>query len=250
MPPVIFLHGFMGNLEDWRGITDGLKDSFCCLLVDLPGHGKSLHVSDDTYTFPGAARSIAKTVEVAGVGPAAIVGYSMGGRVALYLAIHFRRLCSALICESASPGIVEEKQRENRKVLDATCAYTLEEGEFEDFLRTWYSQPVFASLTRMPETLEKIIRRRRLNDPAKLAKALLGFSVGVQAPLWEHLSRLDVPVLLLAGEQDSKYIAIIKQMDSLLRGADVQIVPEVGHNIHEENPSGFLERIRVFLLKE
>jgi 2-succinyl-6-hydroxy-2,4-cyclohexadiene-1-carboxylate synthase len=249
-PRVVLLHGFMGGVRDWDGIVPILKNDYCCLLVDLPGHGNSLDVTDDAYTLPGAAREVAQVMETAGTAPAAVIGYSMGGRLALYLALHHRHLCSRLVLESATAGMREATARAERQALDKKRAKELEQGEFEEFLRTWYSQPLFASLTSTPRILESVMKKRRLNDPRLLAKALRGLGVATQHPLWEDLPALAVPALCITGERDEKYSRILRQMASMMPRGDFEIVAGAGHNVHVENPLGFVERITSFLRKE
>jgi 2-succinyl-6-hydroxy-2,4-cyclohexadiene-1-carboxylate synthase len=246
--PIVFLHGFMGNARDWMDVIERLDNTYCCIAIDLPGHGKSLKLSNvSAYTLPGAAHCVVYTMQQAQAIPAAVVGYSMGGRLALYLARHFKEVCSRLVVESATAGIRKETQRQARQQSDEEKARDLERGRFEEFLRTWYGQPVFASLAENPQELEKVLHRRRSNEPSELAKALRGMSVGAQAPLWSDLPGLAMPVLLMAGERDEKYIDIVKAVASLLPSAAVEIVPGAGHNVHVENGSAMAERIRQFL---
>ena len=238
----------MGSGRDWAEVIDLLSNMYYCLTIDLPGHGKSLSFTDDgAYTVSGASLGVVKAMNKAGVSPASIVGYSMGGRLALDLAIHHEHVCSRLIVESATAGIAEEKDRVERLVLDEKRARELEQGAFEDFLRTWYCQPVFATLIGDTRKLEEVLRQRRDNEPAELAKALRGMSVGAQAPLWEFLPRLNIPVLLVAGERDSKYVNVVRAMAVLLPHATVEIVPGVGHNAHVESASAIANHIKQFL---
>ncbi|MBW1895467.1 MAG: 2-succinyl-6-hydroxy-2,4-cyclohexadiene-1-carboxylate synthase [Deltaproteobacteria bacterium] len=247
-PPIVFLHGFMGSGQDWAEVIDALSDRYYCLTIDLPGHGRSLHFTDDrSYTISEASLGIVGAMNKAGISPAPIVGYSMGGRLALSLAIHHRHVCSRLIVESATAGIVDENARAQRLAEDEKRAMELEQGEFEDFLRTWYRQPIFASLIDDEEKLEDVLRQRRKNKPAKLAKALRGMSVGAQAPLWEFLPCVNIPVLLVAGEQDGKYKDIVKKMATSLPRARVEIVSEAGHNAHMDRPSVVARLIDQFL---
>ena len=174
----------------------------------------------------------------------------MGGRLALYVALHHAHPCSALVLESATAGIPEATARAERRALDEKRAEELEQGTFEEFLRTWYSQPVFASLVSTPRILESVMQRRRLNDPRLLAKALRGLGVAAQPSLWEDLPALAMPALCITGERDDKYARILQQMARMMPRGKVEIVAESGHNVHVENPSGFVERIKSFLRKE
>jgi 2-succinyl-6-hydroxy-2,4-cyclohexadiene-1-carboxylate synthase len=250
LPPVVFLHGFMGDATDWTPVVKQLSFHFFCLVIDLPGHGKSRNVSENTYTFPATSHAIIQTLDQAGVTSAPIVGYSMGGRIALYLAVHHPHRCSALIVESATAGIRKKTARENRLALDLERARELERGTFEEFLRTWYSQPIFASLADTPDTLRKVIQRRLLNNPKCLAKALRGFSIGSQPSLWDHLSSLQIPVLFIGGTKDRKYVAILHEMAEKISSPSITLIAGAGHNVHIESPRRYVESIKTFLSKE
>lgn len=250
-PPVVFLHGFMGSACDWGEVIEHLSGTYYCIAVDLPGHGKSLDLAgDDAYTPPGAATCVVRTMEHLHLIPAAVVGYSMGGRLALYMATHWGLVCSKLIVESATAGIQGEADRLTRQHADEKRTRDLERGRFEEFLQTWYRQPIFATLAEDPDKLERIIQQRRLNNPTELARVLRGMGAGAQAPLWSHLPGLTIPVLLVAGERDGKYVDILRAMAECLPLAEVEIVPGAGHNVHVENCRAVAERIKRFLLKE
>jgi 2-succinyl-6-hydroxy-2,4-cyclohexadiene-1-carboxylate synthase len=250
-PPVVFLHGFMGSACDWGEVIEHLSGTYYCIALDLPGHGKSLDLADDdAYTLPGAATCVVRTMEHLHLIPAAVVGYSMGGRLALYLATHWGLVCSKLIVESATSGIQGEADRLTRQHVDEKRARDLEQGRFEEFLQTWYRQPLFATLAEDPDKLERIIQQRRLNDPTELARVLRGMGAGAQPPLWSHLPGLTIPVLVMAGERDSNYVNIAGAMARLLGHAVVEIVSGAGHNVHVENCRAVVERIKHFLLKE
>jgi 2-succinyl-6-hydroxy-2,4-cyclohexadiene-1-carboxylate synthase len=223
-PSVVLIHGFMGNTQDWAPVIQRLAPRFFCLAVDLPGHGKSLEL-EQAFTFQGVAEAIVQVLEANKVTSSRFVGYSMGGRIALYLAVHYPHLCSALVLESATAGISDQKDRAERREIDDHWARRLEQGVFEEFLRTWYSQPVFSSLAQKPAVLEKTIKRRLSNDPKGLARALKGFSVGAQSPLWDRLPSLALPVLLITGRGDKKYVEL-------------------------EHPEDFAENIMAFLSKQ
>jgi 2-succinyl-6-hydroxy-2,4-cyclohexadiene-1-carboxylate synthase len=250
-PAVVFLHGFMGSIKDWHEIMDRLADSCRCLAIDLPGHGKSTGLTGQgAYTFGGAASHVLEVMERTKAVPATVMGYSMGGRLALCVALQYRHACRKLIVESATAGIVDEKERAKRKILDQDRGEELERGEFEDFLRTWYCQPIFQTLAESPERLEKVVRQRLFNDPLELARALSGMGVGVQPVLWDRLPGLAIPTLLLAGEKDSKYVDIVQSMATLLPKGRVAIAPGAGHNAHLEKPALVAEYIKDFVLKE
>jgi len=171
-PAVLFLHGFMGSSADWREVMAVLGDLFC-IAVDLPGHGASLGLPPDTYTIEGATRAVIRTLDGIEVPRSVVAGYSMGGRLALYLALRYPERCAGLFLESASPGLESPSERAARRAADESKAERLESGDFEAFLRDWYTQPLFAPLAQDEDLLYRTIEAKRRNDLASLP-GLLG----------------------------------------------------------------------------
>ena len=165
-----------------------LERGYRCVAVDLPGHGASLGLPDAAYTFEGAAEAVLGTLDGMEVPHAALGGYSMGGRLALYLALRFPDRCTGLFLESASPGIEDAGGRRARREADEKKAQRLESGDFEEFLGEWYRQPLFAPMARDEALLRRTIEARRDNDPLELAKSLRGMGTGGQPSLWETLT--------------------------------------------------------------
>jgi len=147
-PAVLFLHGFMGSSADWREVMAALGDRTFRIAMDLPGHGASLELAPDTYTVEGAARAVIRTLDGLEVVRPVVAGYSMGGRLALYLALRYPERCAGLFLESASPGLENSSKRAVRRAADESKAQRLESGDLEAFLRDWYRQPLFASLAQ------------------------------------------------------------------------------------------------------
>ena len=244
---MLFLHGFMGRAEDWRGVWTGLDERFFRTAVDLPGHGASLGMPRDRYTMEGAARSVIEVLDGAGVDRATVVGYSMGGRLALYLALRHPDRCAGLFLESVSHGLEDAGERAARRRADEEKATRLEGGDFEGFLHDWYRQPLFAPLSRDEDLLRRIIEDRRRNDPAELAKSLRGMGTGSQPSLWGDLPNLRVPALAVAGRLDEKFVGISRRMASLNARMRLAAVPGVGHNVHAEAPGAHLSLLETFL---
>ncbi len=247
LPAVLFLHGFMGSGADWRSVIATLEGRFRCVAVDLPGHGASVGLPPESYTFEGTARRVLGVLDDLGLERATFAGYSMGGRLALYLALRHPQRCEGLFLESASPGIEHEEERAARRAADEEKARRLETEDFEEFLRDWYRQPLFAPLARDEELLQRTIEARLRNDPLELAKSLRGMGTGNQPSLWGELARLAVPVLAVAGELDEKFVALSRLMaesSPLVREAPV---PGVGHNIRVEAPMEYLALLEGFL---
>lgn len=246
-PVVAFLHGFMGSGEDWREITGALKRDFRCIAVDLPGHGASTELPEAAYTMEGAAKALLTTLDSLDVGRCALVGYSMGGRLALYVALHHPERCRRLVLESASPGLEAAAAREARRGVDEARALRLETGDFDAFLEDWYRQPLFASLERHPGLVERTVQARRRNRAGELARSLRRMGTGRQPSLWERLEGLPVSTLAVAGALDGKYVEIAEHMAVRTSNVRVAVLPDVGHNVHLERPGAYVDLLRDFL---
>ncbi len=237
----------MGAATDWEPVIDALGDRFFCIAADLPGHGGSLRLPDDAYTIEGAGRAVIGLLDGLGVERAVLAGYSMGGRLALYVALRHPGRCAGLVLESASPGLEDAAARADRRRADEEKAARLESGDFEEFLRDWYRQPLFAPLARDEDLLRRTVEARRANVPRELARSLRGMGTGSQPSLWEELAGLRLPALALAGELDEKYVALARRMAGLSRNLRADIVPEAGHNVHAESPREHLEALERFM---
>jgi 2-succinyl-6-hydroxy-2,4-cyclohexadiene-1-carboxylate synthase len=237
----------MGSSTDWSDVTSVLGDRFRCIAPDLPGHGASLGLPPGSYSFEGAARATIGVLDELGVGRAKIVGYSMGGRLALYLALRYPERCAALFLESASPGLEDASEREARRRSDGETAARLESGDFGRFLRDWYSQPLFSSLARREGLLEEMISARSGNDPAEVALALRGMGTGSQPSLWTELPGLAAPALAVAGELDEKFVTLSRRMAGASPNLRAAVVPGAGHNVRVEAPEAYLDLLKGFL---
>ena len=246
-PIVLFLHGFMGSLTDWQTVIDAREGEYRCLAVDLPGHGDSTGFSDSAYTMEGAARLVVDLLDELEVSRANVVGYSMGGRLALYLAIEYGERCERLCLESASPGLELEVDRITRRGLDEARAIRLETDDYDSFLEEWYRQPLFATLSAKEELISGLLEARRANDPHELARSLRGMGTGRQPSLWERIATLEVPTLAMSGALDGKYVEIAEKMAVLNDRVRAVSVPNTGHIIHLENPEAFILLLRSFL---
>lgn len=246
-PAVLLLHGFMGAASDWRAVVAALEVQYRCLAVDLPGHGRSVGLAREAYTMAGAAKGLVKVLDEAGLERCAIVGYSMGGRLALYFALAYPERCTRLLLESASPGLEAEAERAARRAEDEGRARRLVEEGLAVFLKNWYHQPLFASLGRQEGLVETLIARRLRNDPHELARSLRGMGTGQQPSLWERLGDLRVSTLALTGALDPKYAGIVRRMGRLNPHVQAVVVSGAGHNVHAEAPALYLNHLNDFL---
>lgn len=246
-PPILFLHGFMGSGADWVDVISALDERFCCVAPDLPGHGGSVGLSPENYTIEGAAKMLHKLLDGLEISRVTLAGYSMGGRLALYLALRYPQRCAGLFLESASPGLESAEERAARRATDEERARRLESGDFEEFLRDWYRQPLFAPLARDEALLRRTIELRRLNDPAELARSLRGMGTGSQPSLWGELEGLSAPALAVAGGLDEKYVRVSSRMARLSPCIESAVISEAGHTVHAEAPEAYISLLARFL---
>ena len=243
--PVLFLHGFMGSHDDWYPIVDRL-DGRAALLVDLPGHGRSLGL-EGPYSMEQTVTLLAAVLDAANVRRAYVVGYSMGGRAALAFASAHPDRCRALLLESASPGLPSERERRARRKVDEARAVQIETGDYLEFLKEWYRQPLFETYRRQKGLLERVIRARSANSPAELARSLRGMGTGSQPSFWARLEDLHLNAVIVAGALDAKYVEIAERMATLLPRARAVVVPGAGHTVHAEVPNAFSDILADFL---
>jgi 2-succinyl-6-hydroxy-2,4-cyclohexadiene-1-carboxylate synthase len=234
---VVLVHGFTQTLVSWKPLADALADTFQVVRVDLPGHGGSAGVE---LSFAEAAAAIGD----AG-GTATYVGYSMGGRLCLRLALDRPDLVQALVLVGGSPGLADPDERADRRAADEELAGEIERIGTTAFLERWLSQPMFSSFTPTPED-----RAARLANPSGgLANALRRLGVGVQEPLWSRLGELTMPLLAVAGQDDLKYTHIAEEMaDAIGINAQVVALAGAGHTAHLQRPASFARLLSAFLV--
>jgi 2-succinyl-6-hydroxy-2,4-cyclohexadiene-1-carboxylate synthase len=245
-PGIVFLHGFLGSSDEWLPIAGLLGDRFHCILVDLPGHGRTKVPSGadpDTF-FSETVDSLAKFLERSFPLPLFLAGYSMGGRIALALMLACPELFSKCIIVSASPGIESEKERMERIRSDEGIARIIETN-FEGFIDAWYEQPLFSSLKTHP-LFSEIEQKRKRSSPRELAAALRLLGTGRQPSLWDKLKDNRVPVRFFTGEKDDKFVEIGHQMVNLCPESAMELFPGCGHTLHIENRALFAERLGKF----
>ncbi len=245
-PLILFLHGFMGDSHEFKEVISLLSDQFSYLTVDLPGHGKTRILGgEEYYTMSNTAKDLINLLDQLNVKQCFLVGYSMGGRLALYLTLNFPERFAKVVLESASPGLKSQRDRLERIQGDFELASKLEKSDFPKFLESWYEQALFTSLRKHPN-FETLRETRLQHNPFELAKSLRTLGTGCQPSLWKNLKQNKNPLLLLVGEYDTKFIAINSEMARLCKSAKLEIVSSCGHNIHFEDPKTFVENVRRF----
>jgi 2-succinyl-6-hydroxy-2,4-cyclohexadiene-1-carboxylate synthase len=226
---VVLLHGFGGTHRAWDAVGAALHgERYRPLALDLPGHGD----------VPDAARPITFDACVAHMlarSPArfTLCGYSLGGRVALHVALAAPERVSRLVLVSSTAGIENEDERAERRRADDELADQLERIPYEQFIERWRAQPLFAE--DPPEARALAREDQRRNRPDALAAVLRGIGTGQMQPLWDRLGELRMPVTVIAGERDAKFRALGVRMVELAPVARLIVVPG-GHGLALESP--------------
>lgn len=237
MARVVLAHGFTQTGESWAPIRTGLAEiGHEVVAPDMPGHGAA--AAEDADLGRGAER-----LGQLG-GRSAYVGYSMGGRYCLHLALARPDLVARLVLVGATAGIEDEGERRLRRQADDELAASIERDGVDAFLDRWLENPLFATLPRDAAGVET----RRANTPAGLAASLRQAGTGRQRPLWDRLAALDMPILFVTGDLDIKFTAIASRMASLIgANATRTVVPGAGHAVHLEQPDVFIRVVTDFL---
>jgi 2-succinyl-6-hydroxy-2,4-cyclohexadiene-1-carboxylate synthase len=234
---VVLVHGFTQSARAWEGIRPALTARHTVIAVDAPGHGESAAIAAD---LPVGADLM---VQAAGA-PAGWIGYSMGGRFSLHVALRHPAAVTRLIVVSATGGIDDPGDRAARREADVALAERVQAEGVEAFVRWWLQRPLFATLP--PEAAA--IESRLTGSAAGLASSLRLAGTGSQEPLWGQLHRLEMPVLVVVGELDNSYVAQGRRLASSIgSNAALAVVEGAGHACHLERPEAFLEIVGPFL---
>jgi 2-succinyl-6-hydroxy-2,4-cyclohexadiene-1-carboxylate synthase len=228
---LVLLHGFSGTRHAWDGVLDCLQpERYRPLALDLPGHGEAAG-AERPITFAGCVAHVLKR------SPRRFVlgGYSMGGRIALHVALAHPERVERLVLVSSSPGIEDPAERSARRTADRTLADELEHMPFEDFIERWRSQPLFAD--DPPEVGELARADQRRNTPDALAAVLRGLGTGEMDSLWERLGELTMPVTVVVGNRDERFRDHARRMLPRLANGRLEVLAG-GHGLPLENPEG------------
>ncbi len=249
--PVIFLHGFTGSSGEWEPFFEKLHPGFTPVAVDLIGHGNSSSPENISfYTAESIIDQILKVLNSLKFDKVVLVGYSLGGRVALSFAVRFPQKVKKLILESTTAGIEDPREKEKRILSDLQLSEFILEKGIAVFVDYWLSLPLFDSLKKIPEENYKLLKLSKLrNNPVGLANMLKGFGTGEMPDLWNKLNGLNLPVLLISGSLDKKFTALNQKMKKLLPSAKHKIIEGAGHNVHIEKSEDFIILVNQFLSK-
>ena len=243
-PPLVLLHGFTGSGANWQHLVPLFAERYRTITIDLLGHGRTSAPPDPhRYGMAEVAADVAALLDAVAAQPVHLLGYSMGGRLALFMAVTAPERVRSLVLESSSPGLDTEEGRAARRQRDSALADSIEREGIPAFVGKWEKLPLFASQNSLRESIRHALRQQRLRNRAPgLANSLRGMGTGRQPSLWGRLDQLNAPVLILAGAQDEKFAAIGRRMAKLLPDARLEVVPEAGHTIHLEQPQEFSSR--------
>ena len=248
-PPLLLLHGFTGSARSWDEVRPDLTRAARVVAVDLIGHGRSAKPADARrYSLEWSVRDLAALLDALGLEAVHVLGYSMGGRVALHLATRRPERVRGLILESASPGIEGEAERQRRSASDEALAGRIVAHGVEAFVDEWQRQPLLQPAPHVSAERRAAQRAERLdNEPIGLANSLRGMGAGQQRPLWSSLPQLAMPVTLIVGERDARYLDIAWRMLTALPVARLCVVPQAGHTVHLDQPGRFADLVTTAL---
>lgn len=231
---VVLLHGFTHTGASWDPVVAALGGG--AVAPDIRGHGSASTV--EPVTLEAVVGDVAA---VAPPGPFTLVGYSMGGRIALHVGLAMKERVEHLVLVGASPGIADAVERKARRASDELLADEIGRLSIEAFATRWAQTPLLAG---QPASVRARVGEDRLrNTPAGLARALRGLGTGALPPLWDRLRELPMPVALLVGERDEKFSAIAFQMAGAIERSEVVVVAGAGHAVHLEAPAAVAEVI-------
>jgi 2-succinyl-6-hydroxy-2,4-cyclohexadiene-1-carboxylate synthase len=231
---LVLLHGFSGTRHAWDGVAAQLDpERYRPLALDLPGHGDRA-TDEGEITFESCVRSVlARSPD-----HFALCGYSLGGRLALHVALAAPERVQRLVLVACSAGIEGDAERAQRRAADRQLADELERIPYELFIERWRTRPLFAADPPHVGALAREDQRR--NRPHALAEVLRGLGTGEMQPLWGRLGELEMPVTVVAGERDVKFMALGERMAGLIPHAELVVIPG-GHGLSLESPAELAE---------
>lgn len=247
--PFLLLHGFTGDSSTWTPFCPVWGKHSKLIIPDIIGHGKTESPEDiSRYKIESAAEDLILLMDQLGIEQVDLLGYSMGGRLALTLAFLYPERVRKLILESASPGIRTYEERLQRRMKDAELADFIKDQGVETFVDYWEAIPLFSTMGNLPDSMKELIREQRLSNNAKgLRNSLLGMGTGSQASWWGKLDLLGCEVLLLTGEMDEKFCNIAEKMAEEMNRASWIVINDCGHAIHVESKEKFGTIVSDFL---
>ena len=247
--PLVLLHGFTGCAANWRPLLPRLAERHRVIAIDLPGHGNSGAPGGVArYKMPRVAADLIELLTRHNATPAHWLGYSMGGRLALYMAVRQSSVVRSLTLVSATAGLANAAKRQARRAADEALAARIERDGVASFVAEWERNLLFAGLAGLPEEARATLHEQRLsNSPLGLANSLRGMGAGAQPSLWSRLAAVTAPALLIAGQRDTKFVALNEGLAVSIPNATLRLIPDAGHVVQMEQPEAFLAAVTDFL---
>ncbi|WP_174734909.1 2-succinyl-6-hydroxy-2,4-cyclohexadiene-1-carboxylate synthase [Mesobacillus harenae] len=247
--PLLCLHGFTGSASTWKPFCEKWGKHSMLLMPDIIGHGHTDSPDDVSYYgIDQSADCLNQILEMSGIEKADVLGYSMGGRLAITFAVKYPEKVRKLVLESTTPGIRSLEERKSRRRQDETLAFKIMEQGIENFIDYWEQIPLFSSQRNLPEKMRESIRELRLkNNATGLANSLRGMGTGTQPSWWEELRHFNFETLLITGLLDQKFSKIAKEMKKNVPKCQHIQIPGCGHAIHVEEPEKFGTIVSEFL---
>ncbi|WP_409251751.1 2-succinyl-6-hydroxy-2,4-cyclohexadiene-1-carboxylate synthase [Bacillus sp. SCS-153A] len=246
--PIVLLHGFTGDSSTWNEILPYLEN-YKTIAIDLLGHGSTDSPGDpDRYRIEQAVADLKVILDELDIEEVSLLGYSMGGRIALAFTAAYPERVKALILESSSPGLKTVSERRLRVSADKKLADMILSEGLINFVDYWENIPLFSSQKKLSSSKQEEIRLNRLSqNPVGLANSLKGMGTGRQPSYWEALRNLPIKMLFITGELDSKFCRIAKEMENGAQNACIEEIEGAGHALHVEEPEKFGTIVREFL---
>jgi 2-succinyl-6-hydroxy-2,4-cyclohexadiene-1-carboxylate synthase len=233
---LVLLHGFTQTARCWGPFAADIATDHEIVLVDLPGHGDSADIDADLVGTAGLVADIGER--------GTLLGYSMGGRVALHVALIRPDAFERMILIGATGGIDDGESRDSRLAADAALADRVEEIGVEAFIDEWLARPMFAGLDAATAARDERLR----NTAAGLARSLRRSGTGSQVPLWSQLGNIEMPTLVIVGERDDRFSALGERLvASIGANATMVVIPDAGHSAQLENPTATANAVRTWL---
>jgi 2-succinyl-6-hydroxy-2,4-cyclohexadiene-1-carboxylate synthase len=237
--PVTLLHGFTQSSHSWHEVISKMPDGWQWVIPDLRGHGDTRVRPGAPHTMDACTADLEMLWDHLGIAKTHLAGYSMGGRLALYVAATRPERILSLLTIGAHAGL-EESAREGRRRGDAALAERIEKDGLEAFVNYWSSLPLFGGLERRgPAFLAEVRAERMKNHVTGLAESLRGMGAGAMRPVWDELARVKCPCTFVAGQLDHGYVASARRLAASVPNARVAVVQRAGHTVHQERPDAF-----------
>ena len=247
---VVAFHGFTGSVCTWEKVATELGKDVRFIAIDLLGHGQTACPTDvKLYSMEAQVSLLHDCLLQIVAEPFHLLGYSMGGRVALSYAVQHPTRIQSLLLESTSPGLEAEDARAKRRTNDAKLANKIMLEGIESFVDMWENIPLFTSQKLLPLEVQQAVREERMQQkPIGLANSLLGMGTGEMPSVWHRLQELSMPVYLLTGEVDQKFVGIANKMIKDNENFTHITILGCGHAIHVENPKKFATIVKESIL--